>query len=109
MDWSDTIVKQMERNILETLYSSNNSYSMATFSDISHGSIYFRSIVTLPGEPRESDHGADLLKNTYYVIFKVPMNPELFMGPSYKQVPAYTLKDYYFKIVPAQPVGGHHP
>ena len=93
----------MEQNILETL--SNNPYSMATFSDISHGSIYFRSIVTLPGP----HGGADLLKNTYYVIFKVPMNPELFMGPSYKQVPAYTLKDYYFKIVPAQPVGGHHP
>jgi hypothetical protein len=84
----------MDQAILDHLYSNNNPFQFATLNDISEGHIYFRSIVTLPG--------ADVLKNTYCVLFKVPMNPEIFSGQSYKEVKASDLKDYYLKIVPVK-------
>ncbi len=89
----------MEKDILETL--SNNRYSFATFTEFREDSVYLQSIVTLPGP--------DVLKNTYYVIFKVPVNSDLFKGFSYKEVPFAVIKDYYFKIIQAQPIGKHNP
>ena len=89
----------MDTNIiLDTLFSTDNLYGTAKLSDIGNGSIYYQSLVTVPGL------NTHLLDNTYYVIFKIPMNPQLFTGNSYKEISALSIKDYVYKISPAKKI-----
>lgn len=78
--------------ILDKLFSSNNLDGVAKLFDVGNNSVYYQSLVTVSGP------NANSLENTYYVIFKVPMDKGLFSGNSYKEIMALSIKNYVYKI-----------